>query len=112
MENKAILPFEKGDGTATDADPYFSPRPDTSLMEVDASQDSDVAIFPPQDGVLPLTNENKEVIDPALLLFHVNPLTGVCRLCIHPSVVKDIIGIAHGRGHPGYARCYEIISRS
>lgn len=46
------------------------------------------------------------------LLYHVDRITGVCRLCIPPAVANDLIAIAHGEGHPGFARCHEIISRS
>lgn len=46
------------------------------------------------------------------LLYHVDRITGVCRLCIPPLVAKNVITIAHGEGHPGFARCHEIVSRS
>ena len=35
------------------------------------------------------------------LLFHINRRTGLQRLCIPSSLVKDIIGLAHNSGHPG-----------
>ena len=50
--------------------------------------------------------------DKTKLLYHVNKLTGVHRLCISPSVAPDVLAIAHGEGHPGFARCYKIISCS
>ena len=50
--------------------------------------------------------------DKSQLLFHVNRLSNVHRLCIPPSVAPDILAIAHGKGHPGFSRCYEIITRS
>lgn len=28
------------------------------------------------------------------------------------NVVKDILAIAHGAGHPGFAKCYEMIQKS
>ncbi len=34
------------------------------------------------------------------------------RLCIPHPVVKDILDMAHGDGHPGFARCYDRISSS
>lgn len=43
------------------------------------------------------------------LLFFINRTTGVQRIAIPPTVVKDIMAIAHGKGHPGFARCYKII---
>lgn len=47
-----------------------------------------------------------------LFLFHVNHITGVCRLCILPAVTKDVMKIAHGQRHSGFAKSYEIVSRS
>lgn len=50
--------------------------------------------------------------DKSKLLYHVNKLTGVYRLCVSPSVAPDIPAIAYGEDHPGFACCYKIISRS
>ena len=46
------------------------------------------------------------------LLFHVNQMTGLQRLCIPSSLVKEILSIAHDNGHPGFQRCYEIVASS
>ena len=46
------------------------------------------------------------------LLFHVDRLTGVQRLCIPTTLVKEILSLAHGNGHPGFQRCYEIVTSS
>ena len=46
------------------------------------------------------------------LIYHVNDLTGLRRLCIPSSCVKDILDIAHDEDHPGFARCFEIIFRA
>lgn len=50
--------------------------------------------------------------DKTKLLYHVNRLINVHRLCIPLSVAPDMLGIAHNEGHPGFSRCYEIVSRS
>ena len=46
------------------------------------------------------------------LIFHVDKFTGLERLCIPRPLVKDIFDIAHSEGHPGFERCYDIVSRS
>lgn len=38
-------------------------------------------------------------------------MTGVCRLCVSPVVVLDLLIITHGKGHLGFACCHGIISR-
>ena len=101
LENKAILPFEREDELATSVDPCFFFKPELDPLE-------------PVSGLVldtsPLTEVNS--IDYTSLLFHVNQVTGVCRLCIAPKVAKDVIGIAHGQRHPSFAKSYEIVSRS
>ncbi len=51
-------------------------------------------------------------MDDAERLFHVNRQNGVRHLCIPPVVFPDVIQIAHGQGHPGFACCFEILTRS
>ena len=43
------------------------------------------------------------------LIFHRNKFTGLERLCILQALVKDIFEIAHGEGHPGFERSFNII---
>lgn len=50
--------------------------------------------------------------DKSKLLYHVNRTTGVQRLYILPSVVFDILVIAHRNEHPSFLHCYEIITCS
>ena len=62
-----------------------------------------------------MNRETLEVLpspDKSRLLYHVNRVTNVHRLCIPPSVAPDILVIAYGKGHLGFSRCYKIISRS
>ncbi len=94
------LPFVVGSTPLTDSDPYLAPRPEGEEYV--------------QPSTLPAleTPEGLPRPDKAKLLYHVNRLTNVHRLCIPPSVATDILGIAHGEGHPGFSRCFEIISRS
>lgn len=98
----ATLPFVLGFGPPTDADPYMEPQPegiDSSVTDAFSIQHG------PAIDDLPAPDKSK-------LLYHVNKLTGVYRLCIPPSIAPDIIAIAHGEGHPGFSHCYEIIARS
>ncbi len=91
-DNKATLPFVR-ELPPTDADLYFLPRPTTAV-------DNHV---------------NENAAPPALkhkLIYHIDHVSGVHRLCIPTSVASEVIAIAHGEGHPGFARCYEIVSRS
>ena len=46
------------------------------------------------------------------LIYHVDKFSGLQRLCIPTSAIKDIFDTAHGAMHPGYQRCFEIISMS
>ena len=46
------------------------------------------------------------------LLFHIDRMTGLQRLCIPATLVKEILGLAHGSGHPGFQRCYAIVTSS
>ena len=81
----------------TDADPYFQPRPgDEFEPAVDGTESvPEPPIIPDED-----------------LIYHVDLVTGKHRLCIPTAVVPDILAVAHGNGHPGFQRCYEIISNS
>ncbi len=96
----ATLPFVIGSTPSTDSDPYMAPRPEgKEYLEPVALP----ALECPEG--LPRPDKTK-------LLYLVNKLTNVRRLCIPPSVAPDILGIAHGEGHPGFSRCFEIVSRS
>ncbi len=107
--DKAALPFVLGSTLPTDADPYLTPRPEGEAEVLPAPQVSrSLSVEHPQSdsaNALPPPDKTK-------LLYHVNRLTGVHRLCIPPLVAPDILAIAHGEGHPGFSRCYEIIARS
>ena len=46
------------------------------------------------------------------LIYHVDKLTGLQRLCIPRSLIKDILALAHGDGHLGFQRCYKIVAKS
>lgn len=100
--NAVALPFILGFPPAKDADPYLAPRPESG-EPTNLAEDFAALKDPIVDSPAP---------DKSKLLYHVNKLTGVHRLCVPPSVAPDILAIAHGEGHPGFARCYKIISRS
>ena len=90
-EDAAVLSFVTGKHLpAHEHDTYFGPRPE-----------NDVETLPYQATLL---DDD--------LLYHVDRVTGLQRLCIPPNVVPDILKIAHGHAHPGFKRCYEIISKA
>lgn len=95
-DNAAELSFARGGASIvpSDTDPYFEPRPEGNTS--DSSNP-----FPPP--VVPEDNE---------LIYHVDRYTGLRRLCIPSSCVQDISHMAHGPAHAGFARTYEIITRS
>ena len=96
----ATLPFVIGSTPSTDSDPYMASQPEGEEYL--------------QPNTLPAL-EGPECLprpDKAKLLYHVNRLTNVHRLCIPRSVAPNILGIAQGEGHPGFSRCFEIVSCS
>lgn len=105
--DKTFFPFVLGSTLPTDADPYLTPHPEGEAKVLPSPELSGSIEEPPQsnsaDGLL---NPDK-----TKLLYHVNKLTGVHCLCILPSVTQDILAIAYEEGHPGFSRCYEIITR-
>lgn len=100
--DKALLPFVLADAQPSDLDPYFQPRPEPP--ENTAPEPNSVSPSETQSGVLGP--------DISRLIFHLDRLTGVRRLCIPSSVAPELLAIAYGEGHPGFSRCHEIISRS
>ncbi len=106
--NAATLPFVRGDNlTPTDADPYFSPRPEGR---------DDVA---PEASRASTTSSERTNGSPSFfpgedhdLIYHVDRFTGLQRLCIPQPLIKEILALAHGDGHPGFQRCHEIVTKS
>lgn len=100
--DKALLPFILADAQPSDSNPYFQPRSEpsenTALESNSISPSETQSIF-----FGPGTSR---------LIFHLDRLTGMCRLYIPPSVVPELLAIAHGEGHPGFSRYHEIIFRS
>lgn len=104
--DKAILPFVVADSLLSNFDPYFQPRPEDSKRVL---HDLDI------NNLFFSTTENQLVASGASksqLIYHLNCLTGVCRLCISPTVVPELLFIAHGKCYPGFSGCHEIIFRS
>lgn len=95
-----MLPFVVGSMPPVDADPYLTPR---------LAGDED---FPPRLAVVGEISEGLPAPDKSKLLYHVNKITNVNRLCIPPSMAPDILAIAYGESHPGFSCCYKIISHS
>ena len=51
--------------------------------------------------------------DKRRLIYHIDKVIGVRRLCISQSIVKDVLDIAHtAEGYMGFARCYERVISS
>lgn len=122
-EDKAVLPFITGDSYRSDSEPYMVPRPknsnnasseatsphpkgpagpSTGLEDIPAKRDTTVVV---ENSTLPPPDKTK-------LLYQINRTTGNLHLCIPPTVAPDILQIVHGEGHPGFSRCYKIITRS
>ena len=100
--DKALLPFVLAGAQPSDSDPYFQLKPE-----------------PPSNTTLEpnsvfLLEEQLPFVEPGTsgLIFHLDCLTGIRRLCIPPSMASELLAIAYGEGHPGFLRCHEIISRS
>ena len=53
----------------------------------------------------------RDITDPSLI-FHRNKFTGLKRLCIPKSLIKNVLEIAHDNDHPGFDRSFEIVSKS
>lgn len=109
--DKAILSFVKRIPMPTDSDPYFTPQPELPHLishKVFAPSDRDPPPLEyPEAGVEIAALANKKK-----LLYHVDKETRVHRLCVPPLVATEIITLAHSAGHPGFSRCFEIITRS
>ena len=96
--DKAILPFVFSSTVQpSSSNPYFLLTPEAK----DHASD-----LPNSEPTLPMHPGKAQFI------YYLDRVTGVCRLCIPPAVAPDLLAIAHGKGHPGFARCHEIISRS
>ncbi len=93
------LLFVIGSTLSTDSDPYLALRPDGDKNPLPAS----IPIGIVAEG-LPAPNKSQ-------LLFHINRLINVYRLCIPLSVTPDILAVAYGKSHLGFSHCYEIITR-
>lgn len=96
--NKAILSFVFGlTKDSLSANPYFLPKPEAEDHVFDLST---------SEPTQPMYDKN------AQLIYHLNCVTGVCQLCIPPAMTPNLLAIAHGKSHPGFACSHEIISRS
>lgn len=119
-----LPPFILGKVPTSDSDPYFGPRPETTTNASSSEPWSEKPIAQPK---ISNPSKNSAVLQGEYesydrssgnryteddLLYHVDRITGVYQLCIPPAVATDIIAIAHGEGHPGFAHCREIVSRS
>lgn len=99
--DKAFLPFVLAGAQSSESDPYFQPRPRTlegALPE---------AKFILSSGTQPT------IIEPckSKLIFYLDCLTGVCHLCISPTIALKLLAIAHGEEHPSFSCCQKIISQ-
>lgn len=82
------------------ADSYVASRPD-----------GDERSLP---SILSISVRPKELLAPnkSRLLYHVNRLTGVHRLCISPFVARDLCIITYGESYLGFSCFYKMITRS
>lgn len=122
--DKAVLPFVTEGSYRSDNDLYMSPRPESSTNPslgaaspqhkgpAGPSAGFREAPSPPRGSTVRIENSTLPLPDKTKLLYQVNTTTGNLQLCIPPVVAPDILQIAHGEGHPGFSRCYEIVTRS
>lgn len=106
--NTTSFLFVLGSTPPTDADLYLTPRPEGETKLLPTPGVSRALEEPP-------LSDNTDSLSPpdkAKLLYYVNMLTGVHCLYIPPSVAPNILAIAYGEGHPGFSRCYKIITYS
>ena len=95
-ETRHRLPFVRGRNLPPmDSDPYFAPRPGE---ENSLESNKDLLASDVHDD----------------LIYHVDKYTGHYRVCVPniDNLVKEILQVAHGDGHPGYNRCLETVSKS
>ena len=58
----------------------------------------------------PATNAEASEVSKGRLIYHINKATGIRRLYIPATIVKDVLTIAHTiEGYIGFTRCYERI---
>ena len=72
----------------------------SAMMDANAKMDGEGAVLPFVRGT-----------DPSLI-FHRDKYTGLERLCIPKSLIKEILEMAHGDGHPGFDRTFDTVSKS
>ena len=95
--DKAILSFIFGSAKPlSSAAPYLLPRSEPQKYASD---------FPASESIQPMLTRSIQ------LIYHLDRITSVCRLCIFPTVAPDLLAIVHGKGHLGFGYCHEIISR-
>ena len=107
-ENAAILPFVRGKNRP------FAPRFEANFGP-DLREENTASlptILEEPASVL----DNAEVAESTVnlndLIFHVDRISGKQRLCIPSNVLPEILQMAHGDTHPGFQRCYDIVSGS
>lgn len=100
-EDAVMLSFIRGQGIPDDTSSAESSDQTTEVSSAGPSRDAD---RPQQVEASPPSPED--------LMYHIDRVTGHQRLCIPPALVKEILHLAHGNGHPGFQRCYEIVSTS
>ena len=105
--DKAILPFIFGSTKPPSiADPYFLPQPKLQDHASDFPTSEHASDLPASEPARPRCTGVVQ------LIYHLDRVTGVRRLCIPPIVAPDLLAIAHGEGQPSFARYHKIISRS
>ncbi len=105
--DKAILPFIFGSTKPlSSADPYFMPRPKAQDHASNLPASMHNSDLPALEPAQPRCTKG------AQLIYHLDRVTGVRRLCIPPAVAPDLLAIAYGEGHSSFACCHKIISRS
>ena len=102
-ENAVSLPFIRGVISSTDADPYFQPRPEANR---DVTSASSQGVTSASSESVADVESNKDLDTDSSsdsdLIYHIDWVSRRQRLCIPPSVVQEIMQLAHGNGYPGF----------
>ena len=65
-----------------------------------------------EDNKTKLPFQLAKIGEDQFLIYHVDRLTGLQRLCIPKSMFGEIFSLCHDDTHPGYERCFDKISSS
>lgn len=96
------LPFIRGK--------YFSSR--LEISDPDASTLPAESKLAQESSLDSAASALQTPLGDADLVYNIDRITSHQRLCIPPSLIKEIFQLAHSNSHPSFQRCYKIIAAS